>query len=168
MPPGVRIEIDDATVRDLARRLSQASRSDRRRLTAALADVGGAVTRARIGAGGPDPDGTPWTARRPGAESAQPILNRGGYLAESITASSSAGQARWGSRKIYARIHQLGGVIRPRRARALRFMLGDAVVFARRVTIPARPYLGWGATEREEAAVVIRRWLDQAFGGATG
>ena len=48
-------------------------------------------------------------------------------------------------------------------------MLGDEVVFARRVTIPARPYLGWGATEREEATVVIRRWLDQAFaGGATG
>ena len=76
--------------------------------------------------------------------------------------------ARWGSNRVYARIHQLGGIITPRAGRVLRFMLGDRAVFARRVTIPARPYLGWGPTERVEADRVVTRWLDQAFAPAGG
>lgn len=49
----------------------------------------------------------------------------------------------WGSADVaYARIHELGGVIRPVRAKALAFKLPDGTfVQAQQVTIPARPFL---------------------------
>lgn len=40
----------------------------------------------------------------------------------------------------YAWVHELGAVIRPVRAQALRFEVAGQVVFARKVVIPARPY----------------------------
>lgn len=42
---------------------------------------------------------------------------------------------------VYAPVHEFGATIRPRRARALRFFVGGQLVFARKVTIPARPYV---------------------------
>lgn len=49
----------------------------------------------------------------------------------------------WGVRDVrYALIHELGGVIKARRAKALAFELPDGSLrFAGSVTIPARPYL---------------------------
>ena len=64
---------------------------------------------------------------------------------------------------MYARIHQLGGTVLPRRRRALRFEAGGAPIFARRVVIPARPYLGWGGDEEREADRVVRNWLDEGL-----
>ncbi|MBI1353272.1 MAG: hypothetical protein GC160_02920 [Acidobacteria bacterium] len=47
-----------------------------------------------------------------------------------------------GTSVIYARIHQEGGTIVPRRAKALRIPLGDGrVIFRKFVRIPARPFL---------------------------
>lgn len=42
---------------------------------------------------------------------------------------------------IYAAIHEFGGIITPKRARFLRFVIDGKVIFARYVKIPARPYL---------------------------
>ncbi|MEP0406959.1 phage morphogenesis protein [Roseibium sp.] len=49
----------------------------------------------------------------------------------------------WGSRDVaYALIHELGGVIKPKSAKALAIPQDDGgVVFVQSVTIPARPYL---------------------------
>ena len=78
------------------------------------------------------------------------ILQGAGLLKNSITyrpASSLEGVAQLviGSNLIYARIHQLGGVIRPKIKKALRFPIMTAAgvqwVTKRSVTIPARPYL---------------------------
>ncbi|HRJ48138.1 MAG TPA: phage virion morphogenesis protein [Opitutaceae bacterium] len=45
------------------------------------------------------------------------------------------------SDRAYAAIHQRGGEIRPKPGnKALRFTIGGATVFARRVVIPARPF----------------------------
>jgi phage gpG-like protein len=41
----------------------------------------------------------------------------------------------------YARIHEFGGIIRPKEATALRFQIGDKWITTKKVTIPARPYL---------------------------
>jgi phage gpG-like protein len=43
--------------------------------------------------------------------------------------------------KPYARIHQLGGVIRPKKASALMVPCGNRILRLKSVTIPARPYL---------------------------
>ena len=76
--------------------------------------------------------------------------NRTGALEGSIdiaepAAALAGGGVRgvWGSKDVvYARIHELGGVIRPVRAKALVFQADDGtVVVAQKVTMPARPYL---------------------------
>jgi len=42
---------------------------------------------------------------------------------------------------VYGRIHELGGIIRPVRARALVFEVGGKTVVTQQVVMPARPYL---------------------------
>ena len=44
-------------------------------------------------------------------------------------------------------------------------MLGEEVVTAKSVTIPARPYLGWGGDEVRQVEDVVEAWLDQTLGG---
>lgn len=45
-----------------------------------------------------------------------------------------------GTNVAYARIHEFGGVIIPKRAKYLTFVVGGKRVFAKRVVIPRRPY----------------------------
>lgn len=47
---------------------------------------------------------------------------------------------------IYARIHEFGGVITPKRARFLHFFIDGKEIFTKYVVIPARPYF-WPAVE---------------------
>lgn len=116
------------------------------------------------------PDGTPWdvsqraflasftgrkdrqgnwqTKSKPGK-----TLQRTGRLRRSIKDESTAEYAAVGSNVVYARIHQLGGEAGPK---------------ARRVQIPARPYLGLSPDDEElvqtMAQSVIRRALGQGGG----
>ena len=74
------------------------------------------------------------------------VLKRGtGRLAGSIGATQEIeGQdivGKVGSRLKYARIHELGGVIRPKNFRYLHFFVKGEEVFAKKVTIPKRPYI---------------------------
>ena len=165
MPAGVAVELEAPELAALARDLQRASRADRRRLTAGLAAAGESAARGRVTAGGPDPDGRPWRPRHRLDPSRRPLLNREGGLHDSIEAASGSSTARWGTNLIYAGIHQTGGVVAPRRAKVLAFMRGERPIFARRAVIPARPFIGWGAAERREAAAVVERWLARALPG---
>ena len=165
MPQGVTIAVNARDIAALGRVLRRAARSSLRPLTAGLAAAGESTTRDRISQGGPGPEGETWDPRHPLDPSTQPLLSREGSLVDSLVSTARQQQARWGSNLVYARIHQLGGVVRPRRATALHFRLGDTPIFARAVTIPARPYLGWGQAEEQEAAAVIERWLDRQLPG---
>ena len=112
-----------------------------------------------------DPTGQPWKALLPAyaaMKSGPGILRERGMsggLQGSITFNvANANTVEWGSNKVYAAIHQFGGVIQPKAAKALVFRLGGRLVHARRVTIPARPYLGFGSLEQEavqDATAVI-------------
>lgn len=85
------------------------------------------------------------------------LINRA-MLRNSIHGASGADFAQVGSDLIYARIHQLGGVIRPKGPRTqtyttkqgktikrtvnvLTFKIGGRWISKREVTIPARPFL---------------------------
>lgn len=76
-------------------------------------------------------DGTPSTLQGQG----MPVLRR------SIQVESSSSEVVIGSDRPYALIHQVGGTIRPKTAGALRFKIGDRWIIAKKVEIPARPYL---------------------------
>lgn len=91
---------------------------------------------------------------------ATPIVNRGGLLKASL-------QAGFGNKSIvYARIHELGGVILPKTAAALRFKTADGAWHTvKKVVIPARPYMRPSAEERtpllvEQLQTAINRYIN--------
>jgi phage virion morphogenesis protein len=71
------------------------------------------------------------------------ILRASGDLMNSINMQASSDDARIGSSLIYAAIHQLGG---------------DAGR-GKKVTIPARPYLGLSTADEEEIFAIAEDWL---------
>lgn len=137
----IRAEIDDSGIRAklmtliaLGRNPSDAMRD--------IATYGESSTRERfrlqIG-----PDGNRWKPSLRVQLHGGKTLTKDGHLAGSITSRSGSKVAEWGTNRIYAAIHQLGGVIKPKFATSLRFRLASgAFVSAKKVTIPARPYLG--------------------------
>lgn len=110
----------------------------------------------------PSPAGTP-PARRTGtlARSVRPepaTLTGAGRATSSVAPHT-----------VYARIQQLGGDIVPVRAKVLRWKEGKRVRYARRVHLPARPYMVMTdarRTECRDAAVqAVRRVIREALGG---
>lgn len=104
---------------------------------------------------GTDPQGRAWAPLNPGYAAVRksgPILvqmgDNGGLMGTMIM-QTGPNQVVVGSNKKYAAIHQFGGVILPKNGRALVFRIGGHVVHARHVTIPARPYLGFGPADEE-------------------
>lgn len=106
-------------------------------------------TRMERGVG---PDGRAWTPLKPAYAATKRgpgILRESLMLQRSITAQVAGHELKVGTNRIYGAVQQFGAVIRPKRAKALVFKLGDRLVKARKVTIPARPYLGLGAEDIE-------------------
>lgn len=69
-----------------------------------------------------------------------------GALARSVTAvlgasSGTDAHADVSPHTVYARIQEVGGTIRPVHRRFLRFVQDGEVVYAKRVTLPPRPYM---------------------------
>lgn len=83
----------------------------------------------------------------------------------SIRYSARPDGVTWGSNMHYARIHQFGGEIRPKSASRLAFKVGDRLVFADKVTIPARPFLGIDEEGRITIAGIALDALAEALGG---
>lgn len=71
------------------------------------------------------------------------ILSRSGELKNSITYRAGENKVLVGPGTgiPYARIHQLGGVIRPKNGKALLVPCGNRILRLKQVKIPARPYL---------------------------
>jgi phage gpG-like protein len=110
-----------------------------------LGQLGEMQTKRRIATEKTAPDGAAWRPNRAGTS----ILVQQGYLRDSIHhAVEGSSSVRWGSPLVYAAIHQAGGTILPTNGRFLVFRAGGRTIFAQRVTIPARPYLGISAANR--------------------
>ena len=108
----------------------------------------GTVRRFQAGEG---PDGEGWTAVKTGSRKnrrgrARPLLDTG-RLRKSLAISATATEVHVGSNLVYARIHQLGGQAGP----------------GRKVTIPARPFLGISEEDREEITALIKEHLEGNF-----
>lgn len=114
----------------------------------------------RLISGGPAPDGSAW---KPNAEWRTPILHRTGALARSIDYAVSGNAAIVGSGLVYAAIHQHGGAIKPRSAGALAFRIGNQFIMTRKVTMPARPYIGLSVEDRAELVAAAVGYLRRLF-----
>jgi phage gpG-like protein len=88
--------------------------------------------------------------------SGQVLKRRTGRLAGSITSAQKIeGQdvvGMVGSNLKYARIHELGGVIRPKNFKFLHFVVNGQEIFAKKVTIPKRPYI-WSSIEETSSKI---------------
>ena len=112
------------------------------------------------------PDGTPWVESlraQLGARGGKTLTDTG-RLQASITRVVSDSAVAVGTNVIYGAIHQFGGTIVPKTAKALAFTLanGDSVV-TQKVTLPARPYLGVSDEDRAGIADVVTRHLREAL-----
>jgi phage virion morphogenesis protein len=155
--------IDDAAVR----RDLQAMAGAPRRM---LAPIGMALVNVRHGRfrRGSGPNHVGWKSLHPDYEPIKRgpgILRASGMLMRSITYAVGGDEVRVGSNRIYARIHQLGGVIRPKTGKYLVFAMASAIYHAKEVTIPARPYLDFDAEDQEEIRDVIELVLIRARSG---
>lgn len=117
--------------------------------------------RERILAGGPAPDGSAWAPNREGRT---PILHRSGALARSIDYAVSGLQAVIGSGLVYAAIHHYGGTIVPKSASALVFSVGGRLFRVKKVTMPARPYVGLSGDDRAELIQAAVLYIRRLFG----
>lgn len=110
----------------------------------------------------PSPPGTP-PARRTGtlarSVKAEPAVLSGPGRASSSVAPHT----------VYARIQQLGGVIVPVRAKALRWKDKGGVHYRKRVRLPARPYMVMTGERRRlcksAAIAAVERAVREALGG---
>ncbi len=92
------------------------------------------------------------------------VLNDSGRLKQSITMSADNSQVMVGSNLIYARIHQFGGIIKPKRSNALCIPIGgDRIVQVKKVEIPARPYLTITNKENSEIVNEAKEYIMEAY-----
>lgn len=131
----VRVSISDTVTPALAR-LTEAAEKTVLMEAAGLAVL--SMTRRAFQEPGLRP--AAWPARTSGGSHA--LLKKSGTLWRSIAITQvSPTSVSLSSDRVYAAIHQFGGVIRPKAAGGrLAFSVGGKRVFAQSVTIPARPF----------------------------
>lgn len=150
----IEIQYDDRQVLDALQELSR--RMDD--MTPAMRDIAGVMADAteRAFANEADPaTGRAWhplmasTVKMRGGD-AHPILQRSGQMAASVVTAYGADHAEVGSNKVYAAMHQFGGVT------AHNSMIPGKI-------IPPRPFLGLGEDDREEILNIVRGYLAGAL-----
>lgn len=113
---------------------------------------------------GKDPAGAAWKpswrAQRLGGKT----LVETSRLASSFERAFGPKSAEVGTNLVYAPIHQFGGVIRPKAAKALRFFIkGVGWRSAKQVTMPKRAFLGVSDADRGEITTAIDGFMEGVF-----
>lgn len=133
---------------------------DKSELLDGLGALGSSQTKRRIEVEKTAPDGTDWHANAEGSST----LFLSGALADSIDHElQSSSAVAWGSSLIYAGVHQFGAVIVPDSAKTLAFSIGGSPVFAKKVTIPARPYVGISDENSREIESTALRFVSDVL-----
>ena len=155
-----RIEYNDGPVQAALDRLIAVGQSPRQ-VMREIADYGKDSTRKRF-TDGTGPDGTPWKPSWRVQERGGKTLIDHGHLMN-INADSGDDFSEWGSNLPYAVIQQLGGEIRPKNKKALFFRSPDGGGRSmKKVTIPARPYLGINEQDEENIIDIVNAHLAEA------
>lgn len=166
METGVRIEIDARDLAKVEALVTRLSHVEEHELVTEIVQLGENQTRKRIEAGGPAPDGTPWKPNRAGT----PILMQTGrHLRDSVASASQGSTGEWGAAWEFAHVHQEGMTIVPRDSANLAASLGGGSllsfeiagerVFAKKVTIPARPFVGVSTEDGKEIEAQVTDFL---------
>jgi phage virion morphogenesis protein len=167
----IKVTVRDAELREAMRRLQM--KGDAGLVQACLKNIGIAVVKQtrRHFDQQRDPEGQAWAPLNPdyakGKRGTKILEEHGmaGGLEGSITSAVHPGYVEIGTNKIYGAIHQFGGTIRPKSGDFLVFKLGGKTVFARKVTIPARPYLGLSAQDKTELLDIVEDYIVEIWNG---
>lgn len=125
--------------------------------------VSSTIERFETGTG---PDGEQWQpSARAEAENGKTLVDNG-HLKGSINYEASPAAVAVGTTdETKGAIHQLGGTITPKKAKALRFTVpGGQVVMAKKVEMPARPYIGINQEDIDESRATIQLFIEQGLG----
>ncbi len=111
-----------------------------------------------------DPEGNLWKeSARAESEGGQTLTETAG-LKNSIVYEASPTMVVVGTNKEYAAIHQFGGEIEPQRAPKLKFQVGGKWIATKKVTMPARPFIGINEEDMAEAGETMISGMKRAFG----
>ena len=114
---------------------------------------------------GKGPDGTDWKKSSRAEEEGGQTMVKSGGLKGSISSEASPATVFVGTtNEVCGAIHQFGGEIKPRSGNRLIFDVGGRTVAARKVDMPARPYIGISEEDVEEAKEMVRLFMQGAFG----
>lgn len=152
----VSVLVEAANLPFAAAIVSRFAHIDENALLTTIGGVGEMQTRRRVEEEKRDPDGTPWPPNREGTSI---LLRTGEHLRDSLAFELGAGEVRWGSSWEHAHVHQEGAVITPKNARALSFLAGGRRRFAKKVTIPARRFVGLSTENGREIEEITTDWL---------
>ncbi|MCU4601868.1 phage virion morphogenesis protein [Acinetobacter ursingii] len=87
-------------------------------------------------------------------QSKKPLVGSG-LLRDQIHYQVSGDLLLVGSNLVYAAIHQFGGTIKPKNKKTLSWKIGNVSVFAKKVVIPAREYLGISLKDETELQNIV-------------
>lgn len=156
---GIGLVIDTGALDHVTRLVSGLGDFERRDLLSSIGALGESQTRRRITDEKTAPDGTPWAPNR---ESTPILVRSGQHLLASLSWIGGADEVQWGAGWERAHVHQDGMTITPKTAKRLAFTSGGAMRFAKKVTIPARPFVGLSTDNIAE----IEELVSDFFGGA--
>lgn len=153
---GIRIVVEVSGVEAVNAHLERLASRDTTELMTNIGAVLESSTRERIEETKTSPDGAAWA---PNLEGTSILLWTGRHLRDSIAYIASANDVEVGSSWEFAHIHQDGATITPKNAKRLSFFLRGRRVSARKVTIPARPFVGVSAEDEVEIQRITTDWL---------
>jgi phage gpG-like protein len=161
MADGVSFEVKVTGLEGVITRFNAMGALDKHELMDGLGRLGQRQTRRRLEVEKTTPGGAAWKPTRDGRGA---LFVTGTHLARSIDYQASETEARWGTGVVMARVHQFGATITPKNAKALVFMAGGKKVFTKRVTIPAREYVGLSEANKAQMIRVAERFIGEVAG----
>ncbi|AKH36895.1 MULTISPECIES: phage virion morphogenesis protein [Nitrosomonas] len=155
------ISYDDARIRANLQRLMTLGR-DQSRVMQDIANKLEQSTRQRF-ISQTSPDGARWKPSLRAKLTGKRTLILDRHLLDSVAHDSGRNFAQVSVNRVYAAIHQFGGIIKAKNGKGLRFRLanGDFVI-RKSVTIPARPYMGISTQDENWILKRIERAINEA------
>lgn len=162
----IRLEIDAHDLAAVEQRLSRLASFETEALMTSIGGLLEKSTRERIEETKTSPDGAAWPPNRAGTSI---LLASGRHLRDSVAFIAAADQLEVGSSWEYAHVHQDGAVITPKNGKALKFWFASGgftqFVMAKKVTIPARPFVGMSAQDEQKVERAVTDFLGLHLGG---
>tara|TARA_R110000787_G_scaffold26344_32_gene73780 strand:+ start:2710 stop:3225 length:516 start_codon:yes stop_codon:yes gene_type:complete len=166
---GVRLTYDTSDLRSASRRFERLEDGARDPLPL-MQDIAAALESSTLRRFEEErgPDGVGWQKSVRARNEGGKTLTDQGHLADSINSSADRRRAVVGTNLIYAGVHQDGAEIHARAGGRLVFAIGNQLIFAKKVTIPARPFLGVDAGDEQEIGDIVGDFIAGRLGSGLG